>query len=293
MFEFFKKLFSPIILIMDFITKYFKTIVFLFIVYLILGSSSGIDSNVKVANLQRIDLMGPIINVDSILKDIKEAKKDKNIKGVLFVVDSPGGSVAPSIEIAHAIKELRKFKPVITYARGTIASGSYYASIWSNKIIANPGSLVGSIGVIMQAPNFQNIMSKIGLSSQTVKAGKYKEAGTPIRKWTDYEKNLLQNLVDDTYDIFVSDVVMARKLKIEDKDKFANAKVFTARLAKKVGLIDEVATIDVAEKELIEISKINKPVWKEKDQYEQLMEKIINKVSSNVSTVLFNSIKMF
>ena len=105
------------------------------------------------ANLQKIELTGPIMNVSKTLEELQKVKNDKNIKGVLFVVDSPGGSVAPSVELAYAIKELKEIKPVVVYASGVIASGSYYASIWGNKIIANPGSMVGSIGVIMQGIN--------------------------------------------------------------------------------------------------------------------------------------------
>ena len=173
MFNFLKMLFSPIIAILDFITKYFKTIVFLTIMYFIVVPSDEniVDGNIH-ANLQKIELTGPIMDVSKVLEDIQKAKEDKNIKGVLFVVDSPGGSVAPSVELAYAIKELREVKPVIAYASGVIASGSYYASIWANQIIANPGSMVGSIGVIMQGVNTEELMKKIGVSTQTVKAGK-------------------------------------------------------------------------------------------------------------------------
>ena len=173
MFNFFRILFSPIIAILDFITKYFKTIVFLTIIYFVVTPSNENLTDVNShANLQKIELTGPIMDVSKTLEDIQKAKEDKNIKGVLFVVNSPGGAVAPSVELAYAIKELKEIKPVVVYASGVIASGSYYASIWANKIIANPGSIVGSIGVIMQGVNTEELMEKIGVSTQTVKAGK-------------------------------------------------------------------------------------------------------------------------
>ncbi|NCB14105.1 MAG: S49 family peptidase, partial [Erysipelotrichia bacterium] len=154
MFNFFRFLFSPIIAILDFITKYFKTIVFLTIIYFFVFSSNDELTNTNnLANLQKIELSGPILDVNKVLENIDKAKKDNNIKGVMLVVDSPGGAVAPSIEVAYAIKELKQIKPVVVYASGVIASGSYYASIWADKIIANPGSIVGSIGVIMQGVN--------------------------------------------------------------------------------------------------------------------------------------------
>ena len=213
MFNFFKFMFSPIIAILDFITKYFKTIVFLTIMYFIIVPSDEnlVDSNIH-ANLQKIELSGPIMDVSKTLEDIQKAKEDKNIKGILFVVNSPGGAVAPSVELAYAIKELKDIKPVVVYASGVIASGSYYASIWANKIIANPGSMVGSIGVIMQGVNVEELMQKIGVSTQTVKAGKYKESGTPTRKWFDYEEKQLQSVIDDTYEMFISDVASASSI---------------------------------------------------------------------------------
>lgn len=236
MFEFFKKIFSPIIAVLDFITKYFKTIVFLTIIYFIVygtESSTNDSGNYEVANLQKIELTGPILDVNKTLEEIEKAKNANNIKGVLLVVNSPGGAVAPSVELAYAIKELKQIKPVVVYASGVIASGSYYASIWANRIIANPGSMVGSIGVIMQGLNTEELMAKIGVSTQTVKAGKYKESGTPTRKWFDYEKEQLQSIIDDTYDMFITDVSNARKLKKSDHTKFADARVFTASQAKK------------------------------------------------------------
>merc|ERR1711879_953493 len=157
-----------------------------------MGSSSsdvtGSGEDYEAANLQKIELVGPILNVDKVLIQIADAKKNKNIKGVLLVVNSPGGAVAPSVELAYAIKELASLKPVVAYASGVMASGSYYASIWADKIIANPGAMIGSIGVIFQGTNLEELMKTIGVKTQTVKAGKYKEAGTPTRAWNTYEK---------------------------------------------------------------------------------------------------------
>ena len=232
MFEFLKKLFSPITLTLDFIQKYFKTIVFITILVLIADSNN--ESNLSPANLQKIDLVGAILDPELVLEKIEKAKTDDKIKGVLFMVNSPGGAVAPSVELAYAIKELNQIKPVIAYASGTIASGSYYASIWANKIIANPGSMVGSIGVIFQGANLEELMDKIGVKTQTVKAGRYKESGTPTRQWNDLEKKELQNVIADTYDMFITDVSNARKLDKAKHTVYADAHIFTASQAKKV-----------------------------------------------------------
>ena len=294
MFNFFKMIFSPITAILDFITKYFKTIVFLTIMYFIVVPSDEniVDGNIH-ANLQKIELTGPIMDVSKVLEDIQKAKEDKNIKGVLFVVDSPGGSVAPSVELAYAIKELREVKPVIAYASGVIASGSYYASIWANKIVANPGSMVGSIGVIMQGVNAEELMKKVGVSTQTVKAGKYKESGTPTRKWFDYEEKQLQSVIDDTYNMFVSDVASARKLDVKNQTIFADAKIFTSKQAKEVGLVDEVATLSYAQNSLINLSEVKNPVWNKEDKFEKFMDKLINEAVSNISMNLVSGLKAY
>ena len=294
MFNFFRFLFSPIIAILDFITKYFKTIVFLTIMYFfVFNSNDEISSSKNLANLQKIDLSGPIMDVNKVLENIDKAKKDTNIKGVMLVVDSPGGAVAPSIEVAYAIKELKQIKPVVVYASGVIASGSYYASIWADKIIANPGSIVGSIGVIMQGINAEELMEKIGISTQTVKAGKFKESGTPSRKWTDFEEKQLQTVIDDTYNMFITDVANARNLDVKNHTLFADAKIFTSKQAKEVGLIDEIATISYAQDELAKLSNVQNPVWKKEDKFEKFMDRLVSEAVSKISMNLIGGLKAY
>jgi len=294
LFNFFRIIFSPIIAILDFITRYFKTIVFLTIMYFIVADSNEnlTDTN-SYANLQKIELVGPILDVTKTLEDIEKAKSDSNIKGVMVVINSPGGAVAPSVELAYAIKELKETKPVVVYASGVIASGSYYASIWADKIIANPGSMVGSIGVIMQGVNTEELLTKIGVSTQTVKAGKYKESGTPTRKWFDYEEKQLQSVIDDTYNMFITDVANARKLDVKNHDSFADAKIFTSKQAKEVGLVDEVATISFAKKSLVELSKVENPAWSKEDKFDKFMDKLVSETISNVSMNFIGGLKAY
>lgn len=292
MFDFIKKLFSPVIWFLDFVTKYFKTIVFLTIVYFLFFSSNDEElmSN-NFANLQKIDLIGEIVDPTKVLENIEKAKNDTNIKGVLLFVNSPGGAVSPSIEIALAIKELQELKPVVVYASGTIASGSYYASIWANKIIANPGTIVGSIGVIMQGFDASELLQKVGVQTQTVKAGKYKESGTITRKWTDFEQKELQDLINSTYNMFVLDVATARNLNIKNQQNFADAKVFTAQMAKDVGLVDEVSNITFAKNSLIELSQVEKAVWKKEDKFEKFMDKFLTEAISKIVMSFSSSLK--
>ncbi len=270
--NFLAKLFSPITALLAFIQRYFKSILFLTILFLIFGSPSS--ERMKPSNLMKIELNGPIFDSSRFLDEVKEAEKS-HIKGVLLVVNSPGGAVAPSIEMALAIKRLKEKKPVIAYAGGIMASGSYYASIYSSKIIANPGAMIGSIGVIFQSPNFKELADKIGIKEQTIKVGKFKQIGTPTREWLPHEREELETMINDTYDMFVEDVANARGLDINKSSDYADAHVFTARMAKNVGLIDEVGSIYTATKEIEKLSGVSFPTWKKKDKIDKFMDKFI------------------
>lgn len=268
-------MFSTIGKIIKWIGQHFFGMLFLLIAFVVLMPTS--TSELNPPNLQEIQLAGPIINADAILKEIETAQKDTKIKGVLLNINSPGGAVPPSIEIAYAIRALKEHKPVVVYASGIMASGSYYSAIYANKIIANPGSIVGSIGVIMESANIEELMETIGIETQIVKQGKYKEAGTPTRKWTDEERVELETLTKDTYDLFVKDVAEARGLEIKDSEKYADAHIFSAKRAKDAGLIDAVGVKSQAKAEVEKLSKVTDPVWKEKDKLESFMEQFAAK----------------
>jgi protease-4 len=278
--NFFKILFTPITVPIEFIQNHFKATLLVLIVFFIYQSSNPDD--LVTPNLKTIHLSGAIMDASFILEEIESAKTDENIKGILLDVNSPGGAVAPSVEIAYAIKELNTLKPVVAYASGTMASGSYYSSIWASKIIANPGSMVGSIGVIMQSVDASELMSKLGVKTQTVKVGTYKEAGTPTRKWTKEEKAELDKVIGSTYEMFVSDVASARKLKVEDKNKFADAHIFTAIQAKNVGLVDSVGTMNDAKKMVQTMAKVQEPIWDKKDKMDKFLEKFANEAISKI-----------
>lgn len=270
--QFLKKLFSPITMSMTYIQNHFKAMIFILILFMIFAPSS--EKEFSLNNLQQISLIGPIMEVSEIVQQIDDAAKNTNIKGVLFVVDSPGGAVAPSIEVAYAIKRLKAQKPIVVYAKGTLASGSYYASIWANQIIVNPGSMVGSIGVIMEGADLSGIMDKFGVKTQTVQAGKYKKIGTPDRAWTPYEVNELNKVIQGTYEMFTTDVATARGLDIKDRDLFANAHIFTASQAKEVGLVDSLGVSYDAKIKLIELTGVTQPIWNEEDKFDKLMKKL-------------------
>lgn len=280
--NFFKKLFAPITWSMNYIQNHFKAMLFVLLLFLLFAPAS--ENELTINNLEQISLSGPIMEVTEVLEQIERAGKKESIKGVLLVVDSPGGAVSPSIEIAQAIKRLKEKKPVVVYAKGTLASGSYYASIWADEIIANPGSMVGSIGVIMQGANLSGLMSKIGIASQTVQAGKYKKVGTSDREWTEYERNELNKVIQGTYDMFTKDVADARGLDYTKRDIYANAHIFTAAQAKDVGLIDELGVAYDAKQRLIELSGVKEPVWNQEDKFDKFMKKLSATTATTLHT---------
>lgn len=268
-------MFSSISKMIKWIGQHFLGMLFLLIAFVVLMPTS--TTELKPANLQEIQLTGPIMNADAILKEIEDIQKDPKIKGVLLNINSPGGAVPPSIEIAYAIKALTKHKPVVAYASGIMASGSYYASIYANTIIANPGSIVGSIGVIMESANIEELMNTIGVKTQIVKQGAYKEAGTPTREWTAEERAELERLTKDTYELFITDVAQARGLDKSHSKNYADAHIFSAKRAKDVGLIDHVGVKSEAKAEVEKLANVTNPVWKEKDKLESLMEQFATK----------------
>ena len=277
----FKAIFRFITGFLDFIKKYFFILLFLI---LCVAYFVNIDKDeLNKPNLMRIDIVGPIVSSDKFLEQIQEAKKS-NIKGVLLYINSPGGLVAPSIEMSLAIKRLKQMKPVVAYAAGMMASGSYYAGIWADKIVANPGAIIGSIGVVYDGFDIEGLSKKIGIKEQVLKIGKYKEAGTFLRAWTPDEKAELKQVLQDTYNLFVFNVAKARGLKLEDKDKFADAHIFSAQRAKSVGLVDKVGSIYEAKKLLIENSAVIVPRWKKRDKYEKYLDKLIDGAVSKVSS---------
>ncbi|MCH5322586.1 MAG: signal peptide peptidase SppA [Helicobacter sp.] len=265
--RFFRILLAPL----DFIMKYFKALVFLLIVFLIFAPSGEIQ---KPANLARIDLFGPIMESDTFLLELNKIEKEPKIKGVLLVIDSPGGALSPSVEISEAIKRLKSKMPVIAYAQGSMASGSYMAGMWANTIIANRGALLGSIGVILNGVDISELADKMGIKSQTIKAGIYKEAGTFMREWNTQERQMLENLLEEQYQMFVNDVKEARGAALKNQN-FAEGRVFSAKSALEIGLIDEVGSLYEAQNQLIKLSGVKEPNWLEKDKIDLYLEKIV------------------
>jgi protease IV len=175
-----------------------------------------------------------------------EIEDDQRTKGVLLAINSPGGTVAASQEVYAAVTKLREKKPVVVSMLDQATSGGYYIASAANKIYANPGTLTGSIGVILSSVNVKELFNRIGIESQTLKTGPYKDIFSPFRAASDQEKQLLQALLQNTYEEFIGDVAKGRKMNLEAVRKLADGRIYTGRQAKENGLVDEIGTYEDA-----------------------------------------------
>lgn len=273
---------------LNFIQTYFKSCLFiLLVIVLIVAFTPPKTLNI---NLARIYLEGPIFRSDLFATQIESLKNFPNLKGVLLIIDSPGGGLAASIEIADMLAELNTQIPVVSYVRGTMASGSYYAGMYSRFIVANRGAMIGSIGVIFNGYNIEELLGKIGVQSQGLKAGEFKEVGTMTRKWSDNEKAYLQRVLNQQYAMFVRDVANARAKTLGNLDYriYAEGKIFNAYDAKEVGLIDLVGTQKEAVALLQELSGVKEPVWAK----EGVIDSYLKKFSAEAVSAVFSQINI-
>ncbi len=189
-----------------------------------------------------VEVNGVILESEPTIKKLRILENDPAVKGIIIHINSPGGAVSPSQEIYSEVLRLKQHKKVYVSVSSTAASGGYYIAIAADKLFANPGSMIGSIGVIIQTFNVEGLMEKIGIKSEVVKSGKNKDIGSAFRKMKPEEKALLENVVKDTHEQFISAVADNRSMKIEKVREIADGRVFTGKQAKKTGLIDEVAS---------------------------------------------------
>lgn len=197
----------------------------------------GADNQVGV-----IEINGPIMESKKTVEDLRKFTKRDSIKGIVVRVNSPGGAVAPSQEIFQAVKRASDEKPVVVSMGSTAASGGYYIAIGAEHIIANSGTVTGSIGVISQLFNVEGLLDQIDVEVHTVKTGKYKDAGSPFREFGDEDREYFRALLEDIYEQFIEDVAKARDIELSEVRKVADGRVFTGRQAKEYKLVDELGT---------------------------------------------------
>lgn len=188
---------------------------------------------------------GPIMDSSQAVEELQAFAEDPIVKAIVVRIDSPGGGVAPSQEIYNAVRRVRKeHNKTVVASMGTVAaSGGYYIAVATDRILANPGTLTGSIGVIMQMANFEELLEKIGVKSVVVKTGKFKDLGSPFRPMVEEERQLLEAVMHDTLSQFIEAVADGRSMDAAEVEQLADGRVFTGRQAKSVLLIDEIGDL--------------------------------------------------
>ncbi|HVP36315.1 MAG TPA: signal peptide peptidase SppA [Terriglobales bacterium] len=227
---------------------------FLFFLVIILIGLTGIsvvEEGTSLYNLGPkvaiIEIYGTIGSSDEVIRQLKKYSKDSSIPAIVLDIDSPGGAVVPSQEIYEEVLKTKKAgKKVVASMRSLGASGGYYIACSADTIVANPGTLTGSIGVIFEFPMVQELFKKIGVKFEVVKRGELKEVGTSFRPMTQEERDLLQSVIDDTYNQFVDAVAQGRGMDKEKILELADGRVYTGRQAKDLGLVDELGDIEDA-----------------------------------------------
>ncbi|MGH7274169.1 MAG: signal peptide peptidase SppA [Nitrospiria bacterium] len=188
-----------------------------------------------------VRIEGIILDSKETLEEITHYNENPSIKAIVLRIDSPGGAVVPSQEIYEEVKRIRaESKKKVVVSMGTVAaSGGYYIASASDRIVANPGTLTGSIGVIMELANFAGLLEKIGVESTVVKSGRHKDIGSPFRRMGAEEREILQNVLDDVHNQFIEAVSEARGLEIGRVRGLADGRIFTGRQAMELGLVDD------------------------------------------------------
>ncbi len=193
-----------------------------------------------------IEITGIIYSSDDVIREIKEFRENDSIKAILLRINSPGGAVGPAQEIYREIRKTVGKKKVVVSMGTVAASGGYYIASAADGIMANPGTITGSIGVIMSYTNYKQLFDKIGLTPVVIKSGEFKDMGSPTRKMTEAEENLLQDFVDKTKKQFVEAVAAGRKMPVDKVSALADGRIYTGEEAKDNGLIDRIGNLEDA-----------------------------------------------
>ena len=208
------------------------------------GGEGGLGFGPRVAI---VELEGVILDVDDLVRELKSFRDNPMVKAVVVRINSPGGVVAPTQEVHQAVLRLREAgKPVVASLGAVAASGGYYVAVAADQIYANPGTLTGSIGVIMQMANLEGLFKKVGVDYVVVKAGQFKDIGNASRPMTPEERRILQHLLDDVHGQFIAAVAEGRKLDRADVLGFADGRIVSGRQAQGMRMIDRLGGLEDA-----------------------------------------------
>ena len=197
-----------------------------------------------------------ITDASEVLKALYSEARNKDTKAIVLRIDSPGGAVAPSEEIYNAVRRLKAEKPIVVSMGSMAASGGLYSAASASKIFCQPGTQTGSIGVIMQVPNFSTIADKVGVSMITIKSGALKDVGNQFRPMTEDDRRFLEEVAARVHKNFIQAIAEGRKLSVDKVEKFADGRVLLGSEAKDLGLVDGFGDIYDAAREALVLAKV-------------------------------------
>lgn len=192
-----------------------------------------------------VNVQGLLMDSRDIVNQLSDYRHNSQVRGVILRIDSPGGAVAPAQEIYNEIMKLRANSKTVYASMGTVAaSGGYYIACAADYILANPGTLTGSISAVMAFNNIEELTKKVGVKPKVIKSGKFKDVGSPLRSMTPEEQKLLQDVVDDVHEQFVQAIAKGRNMPPSEIHKIADGRIMTGQQALKLKLIDEVGGLE-------------------------------------------------
>ena len=203
-----------------------------------------------------LPISGLITDSEGTIEQLKKFAKDDSVKAIVVRLNTPGGGVGPSQEIYEEVRKIRGKKVIVASMGALAASGGYYIACGADKIFANPGTITGSIGVLMQFVNVKDLIEKIGVKGFVIKSGSFKDTGSPVREMSPEERKLLQSVIDNVHSQFVNAVVEGRKLPREDVLAIADGRILSGEQAKELGLVDALGNQEDAVAEAGKMAKI-------------------------------------
>jgi len=213
----------------------------------LMSGNTRTAANLHVVGSDKVALVkleGLMVTSERLVEELTDYAEDSSVKAIVLRIDSPGGGVVVSQEIYNAVKNARKEGKKVIASLGTVAaSGGYYVAAAADTIVANPGTLTGSIGVKMEFANVEKLLEKIGVKGMVVKAGEYKDMGSPFRDMSPQEKKLLQDVIDDVHTQFIKAVAEGRNMPETDVRAIADGRIFTGRQALDLKLVDQLGDL--------------------------------------------------
>jgi protease IV len=212
----------------------------------LVGTFSGRDTRISGEKVGVIEIVGAIADSKTIVNQIKAFREEDAVKAIVLRIDSPGGGVGASQEIYREIQRTVAEKAVIASMGSVAASGGYYVAAACDGIVANPGTITGSIGVVMGYTNIEELLSKIGLTPVVIKSGEYKDLGSPVRPMPTEEQSLLQELTLTIHRQFVDAIAQGRQMQVDQVEVIADGRIFTGEEAETLGLVDRLGNLQDA-----------------------------------------------